>query len=54
MADLREAYRFAREVEPTDRTIHRNILRINELFYPYLQGGRKVKKIRGSQARKDG
>jgi len=53
LSDLREAYRFAKEVEPTDRTIYRNIHRINELFYPHLQGA-KAKKGKGSQSGKSG
>ena len=32
LEDIREAYSFAKDVEPTDRTIYRNIRRINELF----------------------
>ncbi len=43
LEDVREAYRYAKETEPTDRTIYRNIRRINELFYPHLENGKKAK-----------
>lgn len=46
LEDIKEAYLDAKDALPTDRTIYRNIRRINELFNPaaYADGGNNKKK----------
>ena len=43
LEDIREAYRYVKEIEPTDRTVYRNIRRINDLFHPHIYSNKRAK-----------
>ncbi len=48
--DIKEAYVDAKDVIPTDRTIYRNIRRINELLSPAAYASKQLKPKRTGQA----